>query len=172
MRYREYDGVLEDWKVRLMVSRARRLGFRPHEIDDALQEIVLDVLAFRFDRARSNGATGATALTAVIDKRLRMVRRAWRRYQQLVARFRADRGVDEARDRWPEPVEDETELMAMDVREAVARLPLPQRRLCKSLVREGSLARIARRDRCGWHTVRRSVENLRRRLAGLKGWVI
>ncbi len=172
MRHNNYDGLLEQWKVRLMASRAKRLGFRPDQIEDAQQELVLDVLAFRFDPLRSNGATEATALTALIDKRLRAIQRASRRYRNRLTGLKAQLGVDEARDRWPHPVEDMTELLVMDVREAVSRLPSPQRRLCKALIREGSLARVARRDRCGWHTVGRSVEGLRRRLAGLKGWVI
>lgn len=172
MRHNEYDGLLDEWKVRLIVSRARRLGFRPDQIDDAMQEMVLDLLAFRFDPAKANGASESTALTAVIDKRLRTIRRAWRRYQQHVARLKVARGVDEARDRWPEPVEDETALLVLDVRAVVAHLSPRQRHLCQALL-EGSRRAVSRGRRCGWGTVCQEIEGIRRRFtaAGLEEYL-
>lgn len=173
MRHNEYDGLLEEWKVRLMVSRARRLGFRPDEIDDAMQDTVLDVLAFRFDPAKANGASEATALTAVIDNRLRMVRRAWRRYQKHVEALRVELGVDEARDRWPEPVEDETALLVLDVREALALLSPKERRLCRALLAGQTRADVARHAGRDWHAAARALVHVRRRFQalGLEGWV-
>ena len=173
MRHNEYDGLLDEWKVCLMVSRARRLGFQSDQIDDALQELALDVLAFRFDSAKSNGASEATALTAVIDNRLHMIRRARRRYQKRLATLRAESGVDEARDRWPEPVEDQTAFLVLDVREALARLPPRERRLCKALLAGKTLADVARRNNRDWHVQERLLAHVRRRFAdlGLEGWV-
>ena len=64
--------------------RAKRLGIRRHDLEDAQQEIVLDVLDFRFDAAKSNGACERTALTSLIDRRLMTMLRAKRRYAQRV----------------------------------------------------------------------------------------
>lgn len=173
MRHNRYDGLLDRWKVRLMARRARRLGFRPDEIDDAMQELVFDVLAFRYDAARSGGASEATALTAVIDNRLRTLRRGWRRYRKHVAALRARSGVDEARGRWPEPVEDETAVLVMDVRGAVALLSAREQRLCRALLAGRTLADVARRRGCDWHVPARVLAHVRRRFEalGLKGWV-
>jgi len=173
MRHNNYDGLLEQWKVQLMIRRARRLGFRPDEIDDALQELVLDVLAFRFEPGKSNGATEATALTAVIDKRLRTIRRAWRRYQKYVAALRRERGVDEGRDLWPEPAEDATAILILDVREAIAMLSAKERRLCRALLAGQTLADVARRTGCDWHVPARVLAHVRRQFQalGLEGWV-
>lgn len=63
-----YDGVLDDWKLKLITRRARRMGFRDFELDDAQQQTVLALLHFRFDPARANGACESTAVTAVIDR--------------------------------------------------------------------------------------------------------
>ena len=173
MRHNKYDGLLDRWKVRLVARRASRLGFRPHEIDDAMQELVFDVLAFRFDLAKSNGASEATALTAVIDNRLRTLRRGWRRYQKHVEALRAELGVDEARDRWPEPEEDETALLVVDGREAVALLSPKERRLCRALLAGQTLADVARQRGCDWHVPARVLAHVRRRFEalGLEGWV-
>jgi DNA-directed RNA polymerase specialized sigma24 family protein len=173
MRHNRYDGLLDRWKVRLMAKRASRLGFRPHEIDDAMQELVLDVMAFRYDPAKSNGASEATALTAVIDNRLRTIRRGWRRYQRHVEALRAKLGGDEVRDRWPEPVEDETALLVLDVREALALLSARERRLCRALLAGQTLAEVARRRGCDWHVRARVLAHVCRRFQalGLEGWL-
>jgi hypothetical protein len=31
----DYDGIVDGWKVDLIVARARRMGFRRDEIDDS-----------------------------------------------------------------------------------------------------------------------------------------
>ncbi len=70
-----YASVIEKWKVDLIVSRARRLGFRRQDLDDAQQQIVVELLSFEFDPTRSNGATEETAVTALIDHQLLSLRR-------------------------------------------------------------------------------------------------
>ena len=41
-----YEGVLENWKVRLICQRARRMGFRGFELDDVQQQVALALLDF------------------------------------------------------------------------------------------------------------------------------
>ncbi len=57
-----YDGLVERWIVDLIAARARRMGFRTGEIPDIQQQIILEVMAFRFDADKSNGAKESTAL--------------------------------------------------------------------------------------------------------------
>ncbi len=49
MEMPKYDGIIDQWKVDLIIHRAKLLGFRQHEIPDALQEIVLVVIKFEYD---------------------------------------------------------------------------------------------------------------------------
>jgi len=74
--------TIERWKLELIRARAFRRGLRDGELDDALQEIAIEVMSFRFQPERSNGASEATAVMAVIDRRLSMIRRRQRRYRQ------------------------------------------------------------------------------------------
>ena len=36
----DYGGLVEPWKVALIAARARRFGFRGHELEDVQQEII------------------------------------------------------------------------------------------------------------------------------------
>ncbi len=61
----DYGGMVEDWKVELIVGRARRMGFREDELGDVQQEVIPDVAAFRYDPSRAEGALEKAALTPV-----------------------------------------------------------------------------------------------------------
>ena len=69
-----------DWHTQLIEARGRRMGLSSADLDDAVQEITPQVLAFRYDPERSNGATLRTALTSVIDRCLLAIRRREARY--------------------------------------------------------------------------------------------
>ena len=81
-----YDGVLEPWKLELINRRTRQRGLRDDDFLDMQQLLVLEVLKFEFDPDKSNGATETTALTALIDRRLAMMRRGEQRCAGPVAR--------------------------------------------------------------------------------------
>ena len=49
-------------------SRARRMGFRGHDIEDVQQQIMLVLMDFRLDAEKANGASSQTAITSVIDR--------------------------------------------------------------------------------------------------------
>ncbi len=65
MNRHAYEGVVDHWKVDLIRTRARRLGVRRHDLEDAQQEIALDVQKFHFKSAKSNGACERTAHPAL-----------------------------------------------------------------------------------------------------------
>lgn len=171
MSQRSPQQALPRWKSDLIRARAIRQGFRGHDLEDVQQEIVTDVLAFEFRQERSNGATEATALTAMIDRRLKMARRSERRYQ---------RRLDQVR-RWmpqgslvTETAEDSCEeriASVLDVQTALASLAPDDRDICQALADGESIDAIARRLGCGWHTIKRRVDGLRERFAqiGLDG---
>lgn len=130
-------------------------------MDDAQQEIAIEVMAFRFRPEKSNGASEATAVTAVIDRRLSMIRRRQRRYRQ---RFEARDHPLMASGAEEDPAEPPTvarfDLLA-DIRAILARLRPEDRELCLRLADGMSIDAIAAQLGCGWHTVRRRIDRLR-----------
>jgi len=161
-----YGAELEPWKARLIVSRAKRLGFAGHDLADAQQEVILDVLAFRFDESRSNGASEATALTSLIDRGLRAFRRCRVRYTNRIEKYASALGSDACETSTPQS-------LVMDVRDAVAGLSPEDRMLCTDLADGKTIRRIAAERGCSWSTVRREVARLQRHFEelGLDGWM-
>lgn len=148
----DYDGIVDAWKVDLIVARARRMGFRRDEIDDAQQGMILDVVSFRYDAAKSNGAQESTALQSVIDNHLKKMCRTTARYRARVDRLREEP--------IPECVFPDS-ARVIDVRSAVATLPEREREVCRALGEGYSKQEIARLLHCGWHTVDRLVRRIR-----------
>jgi DNA-directed RNA polymerase specialized sigma24 family protein len=70
-------------KLALVQSRARIMGFRRHDLEDAVQEVMLSVLEFQYDPEQPNGGTETTALTTVIDRKLVSLKRVRRRHTKI-----------------------------------------------------------------------------------------
>jgi len=164
MEMPKYDGVIEEWKVDLIVSRAKLLGFRKHELPDAMQEAVLELLRFEYDPDHENRAKESTVLTTVIDNRLRKVRRSAMRYNGHVER--ASYGVSEFS-------REEVDERGVDVAGIVAGLTQQEQAVCQGLASGMSRRQIAKQLGCGWHTVDRIMARLREhfREVGLGGWI-
>lgn len=150
----DYGNEVEKWKVELIVERARKLGFRRDELEDVQQELILDVIAFEYDESRSNGATERTALTSLIDHRLKTLRRSQRRYQDHIEQVEPLPEADERQDI-------EHQQRRIDVEDAVAGLPEEDQELCRDLAEGRSITEIANKSGCGWHTVKRRVNQIR-----------
>jgi DNA-directed RNA polymerase specialized sigma24 family protein len=155
-----YDGLVEPWKVQLLVSRARRLGFRRHELEDVQQEVILEVIAFPFDP--SKGASESTPLTAMIDNRLKALRRKARRYAARITSVGDAPGLEEA----GLTCEDEAGLR-MDMLSAMALLTPNELAICAGLIRGQSVNQIALRLNRSWHTVHRMIHAIRRRFLAM-----
>lgn len=168
----QYGAVLPRWKNDLIIARAKRMGLRGPELLEAQQELVLHVAAFQHEPSRSNGASKETALIAVIDRRLKALCRSRSRFDRHQQCARDQRAVHtrctDARSNVDQ------HLLALDVREAIARLTPREQLVCKLLGEGESVARIAEELGCGWHTVRRIIARLRALFQdmGLDGWVI
>lgn len=153
--------TIERWKLELIRARALRRGLRDGELDDAQQEIAIEVMAFSFRPERSNGATEVTAVTAVIDRRLAMIRRRQRRYRQ---RFEVRDHALMPSGAGKEPAEPATGArfdLLTDIRAILAGLRPEDRELCLRLADGMSIDAIAGQLGCGWHTVRRRIDRLR-----------
>lgn len=157
MKKLDYDGLVEPWKVDLIIARAKCMGFRCDEIDDVQQELILDVVSFRYETAKSNGASETTALIALIDNRLKKLVRAQARYRAHVDQFRQEA------DRSYEPVTGDER--AIDVNSVVASLAEREREVCRALGFGLTRNEIAKSLGCGWYTVDRIVGRIRQRFS-------
>lgn len=169
----DYGTTLEQWKVDLILTRARRLGVRRHDLEDAQQQVVLEILGFTFDPVNANGATEVTALTALIDNKLKAIQRAKARYAR-----RVNLHAGEFSDEMPSLVMDDeittVAAQAMDVRNAVTDLPPEAQLICRALAEGRSVNDIARSLGVGWYTIKRQVQGIRAyfEYLGLDGWVL
>ena len=155
-----YDDLIEPWKVNLITSRAKRRGLRNADLEDAQQTLVLELLDFAFDPAKSNGATEATALVAVIDRRLAMMNRSERRHRVRIERL-TQVITRETSDEELAVGHQEIEL-AWDVREAIDDLPPLAQEICRALAGGQSLNEIAKRLGIPWRAVRQQIDGVRR----------
>lgn len=161
-----YGKTIEEWKTQLVRSRARRLGIQGHDLDDVQQELALEILAFRYDAGRSNGATERTALTALIDHRLISMLRKRQRRQNRLAGLEPKPEVDDRQDL-------DHRGCQLDVQSVLAELNDDDRELCDALADGTSIGQIAAARGVSWHTVERRVAQLRELFEsrGLDGWV-
>jgi RNA polymerase sigma factor (sigma-70 family) len=161
-----YQGAIADWQVRLIAARARKFGFRGPDLEDAEQQIALELLAFRFDEARSNGATPATAVTSLIDRQLRKMRRSEERFRDRNERIalREEPCCDDLRD----------SQLTLDVQAAIAALPPFSRKVCSLRQRGLSIREMAQQLGTHWHRVRDEVQRIREHFSrlGLHGWIV
>ncbi len=172
MGHRHGPHYRKEWNADLIIIRARRFGLRGSDLDDVLQEIILDVIGFCFDAHRSNGAGQRTALIALIDNRLRELRRKRRRYDR-----HAHRAAMQQR-HIPPAASDASQfirvsLIQMDIRDAVARLGPLERAVCARLAQGHSVNRIASDLACGWKRVVSAMRNIRQKFEswGLSEWL-
>lgn len=164
MELPDYEGLIEKWKVDLIKSRARMMKFRKHELPDAMQEAVLEVLDFEYDPNNSAGAKESSALTAIIDRRLRKMQRAEIRYRKHVERkgrtmsMYSSEGVD---------------VCGIDTKSVITELHPREQRICRMIAEGYKQDEIAEAVGCSERTVRRTLCRLRGRFAelGLRGWV-
>jgi len=157
----DYRGVVADWKVELLVRRAKKMGFRRHDLEDVQQEVILDVMKFEYDPSRSNGASEETALTAVIDKRLKMMVRGRKREQQRMEVI-APRQATE----YPPP-----DGLALDVNDVTSRLSPDDQAVCRAMSEGECPRQIAVRLGWSWRRVEQAIARIRQHFtaAGLDG---
>lgn len=156
-----------DEKLNLIKSRAHLLGFRRHDLEDAVQEVMLAVLEFEFEPEKSNGATESTALTTVIDRRLKSLKRASRRYSGLIERAGHHLAAEhQACDDGPCQLErtGEDRVLSGEVEAAIGEMDAEMQRVCRLLMEGLATKAIAEELRMGWHRANRLVTAIRERL--------
>jgi DNA-directed RNA polymerase specialized sigma24 family protein len=154
----KYDTVLDQSKVAWINSRARRMGFHRQDLDDVQQQVSLALLHFTFDPAKANGATERTAITAVIDRQLRKMRRTRRRHADELS------GSENIPDDLIDPTASASLQcvgQATDIDIAMQKLCPTAKVICQHLAQGQSINEISRRLGVSWHTVDRMIANIR-----------
>lgn len=171
----DYGSLVETWKVDLVINRARRKGFRRDEIEDVQQEIIPAVIAFRYDAARANGATEATALTALIDNRLAFLQRGRarrRRHEGKYRRLHARRN-GELSPLQVYPSHERQADLTMDVRQSVAALAPMEQTVCAALSDGRAPWRVSRDLGMPRYQLHRTMRRIREQFEamGLDAWM-
>ena len=164
--------TIDQWKLKLVRARAVRLGFRGADLDDVQQDVLIEVMMFRFQPDRANGANEKTALTALIDRRLLMARRQRHRYQQRLERIQQWTDPQNAGIDCEQANHEERTSRRLDFGVLFETLTPEDRALCDALISGESIASIADRLQCSWHTVKRRLDHLRQRVVemGVDGY--
>lgn len=149
-------------KLELIRGRAVRFGLKRHDLEDAVQDVILDLLEFTPDPDKTNGASESTILIAVIDRRLMEWLRTRNRYQDMVERCGA-------------MLPSEEELLvdssvhacdsAMDVADILTNLSEFEQRVARMLSHGHSPYAIADELGVGRRAVNAAVELIRERLS-------
>ena len=71
----KYDGLIEEWKVDLVRSRAKKWGFLEDDVPDLEQQAALELLKVQFKPDEYAGVQEKTLVVEVIDRMLKMVMR-------------------------------------------------------------------------------------------------
>ena len=148
-------------KLELIRLRAIQFGLTRHDLEDAVQEIMVDLLEFTPDPEKTNGACESTILIAVIDRRLMEWLRTRKRYQNM---------VDRCADLSPANAEIIPEALSrvdtcFDVQETIAGLPEFEQSVCQLLSAGNSVFAIARELNCDRRHVQQAMETIRARMA-------
>jgi RNA polymerase sigma factor (sigma-70 family) len=167
------------WKLDLIRERATRMQLQPADVDDAVQEIAIELLDFEFVFDPENPATEKTALTAVIDNLLKMKRRSEKRYQNRIENFgnlqrspiRSSRDTQGSRD---EPEHSDHCEQTIDVQDAIKSLDQPEREICHLLAEGNTLQQVADQLECSRTTVETHLLKIRERFRqlGVHLWLI
>jgi DNA-directed RNA polymerase specialized sigma24 family protein len=150
-----YEGVLTQSEYDHAVKYAKCNGLPAHDIPDALQEVSIAILDFRFDPSKANGACERTARTAIIRKSVLKFLRTQSRYGGLVDRFTADLDPDTA---FHNP---DDQLEVTELWQVVARLDTNGRHICEALAEGKNVHEIATELGLHWVTVQRAIAKIR-----------
>jgi DNA-directed RNA polymerase specialized sigma24 family protein len=169
-----HDNSIPRWKTDLIQIRARRLGFQTHELEEIQQDLLPNVVDFRFDPSKANGGTERTALTRVIDNLLIKIVRSRGRYQKMVNTVAEQAQHDEA---CREDLAEAPGITAWDrqhdVADCLQRLDDEDRLVCEALAEGEAVSQIARRLGLSWSAMEAVIARIRQRFTamGLDAWM-
>lgn len=164
LRKNSYGGLIEQWKVKMITTRARRYGFSESDIPDIEQRIVMELLKVDFDSGLAGGAKETTFVIEVIDRQMK---------KALRDKYRDVRRANYETVPLDEPLTERTffkmhqgerfELL-IDLERAMAGLSAEEREICEGLMRGDTQAEIAREKKRSKAAMSEAVKRLREKL--------
>lgn len=164
LRKNSYGGLIEQWKVKMITTRARRYGFTESDIPDIEQRIVMELLKVDFDPGLAGGAKETTFVIEVIDRQMK---------KALRDKYRDVRRANYETVPLDEPLTERTffkmhqgerfELL-IDLERAMAGLSAEEREICEGLMRGDTQAEIAREKKRSKAAMSEAVKRLREKL--------
>lgn len=169
----DYSGFASKKVVNLVRQRATRFGLRGADLQDAEQEVMVELMMFRYDKAKSNGASKLTALYAVIDNKLKHYVRGIVRYHRRVEDYRAAWGLPDPEADTPPSVEGEHQIRDFDVRLAVESLEPEMQKVCHGWLRGRSKQQITEDEGFSMNKLNRIMRDIAEvfRKNGLGRWI-
>lgn len=164
--------TIETWKLDLIRERAKHFRLQPADVDDAVQEIAIEILGFEYRPDPLNPATEETVLRSLVDNHLKMRHRSESRYQRRMEHLRQSkrspqRSTLDSTGSIQEPSYSESLSRTNDIRAAMDSLDPPEREVCELLSEGNSVAEIAQLLGCSKTTVRLHLAKVREVFQGL-----
>lgn len=171
--------TIETWKLDLIRERAKHFRLQPADIDDAVQEIAIEILGFEYRPDPENPATEETVLRSLVDNLLKMRHRSESRYQRRMERVRqskrsSQRSTLDSNGSIQEPSYCESLSRTNDIRAAMDSLDPTEREVCELLSDGNSVAEIAQLLGCSKTTVRVHLAKVRELFQelGIDRWLV
>lgn len=170
---KQYVGVFDEWKIDLALGRIRTLGFAKSDWPDLMQELAIEMMGFRHDPAKANGATEETVFYEIINRTLLYQMRTRCRDAAKLDGYARELGV-KADGTGEEPSCEFTTPLKMDVEDVCRGLSEFDQKVCKGLASGGTKVEIASELGCDWHTVKKAIKRIRAyfEARGLRDWVV
>ena len=164
--------TIETWKLDLIRERAKHFRLQPADVDDAVQEIAIELMDFEWKFDPENPATEKTAFTVVIDNKLKTLRTSEQRFQRRMEQVRhskrsPQRNTLDSTGSIQEPSYSESLSRTNDIWAAMDSLDPPEREVCELLSEGNSVAEIAQLLGCSKTTVRLHLAKVREVFQGL-----
>lgn len=155
----DYNGLIEDWKLELIIDRAKRFGIPKHDWPDVQQSAVLDILKFEYDAGKNNTAKENTILTAIIDHKIISLIRKESLHQKTFEEYLERKGY------WN--TDQECFCYAVqygfreDLQHALMQLDDQQRFVCLGLIDGLSMRKIAQKLKCRQSAIKQIIDSIR-----------
>lgn len=166
-----YGDLVEQWKVDLIVQRARYFGVPEHDWADIQQSIILEILNFKYDPQHRLGAEERTVLTSLIDNKIIDLLRKQTVQDEHYQEFLKELGLTDPQEE--ALAYSENNALCYDIQDAMAHLSGNEKAVCIGLMAGCSIRQIAQKIHCRRESIQHMIQNIRRvfKELGVHKWV-
>jgi RNA polymerase sigma factor (sigma-70 family) len=154
-----YKGLIDEWKVALILSIAEKRGISEDQWEDVVQELVLVVKNFKYNP--NLAASEVTMLASIIEHRIVDMVREKRRNQEKIDKFQ------ELREANIESIDSDkfTTDLPMDVLAVIEQLTPKEKKVCILLMEGKPIPFIAKQLHDTWYSVKQIIRHIRHEFA-------